>query len=101
MSANRSDVRRTAMNMAAIKIGAMDVLPVAVQNANVQRAAQEGARRQAASARPKPFNPYVYYRHESITCRETGAGTYEAVLGNDLVVHEQVSLKGQIVDLWI
>ncbi len=101
MSGNRSDVRRTQANMAAIKIGAMDVTPVVPQTGSVSQAARDAARRQVAALRPKSYNPYASYREESITCRETTAGTYEAVLGSDLVVHDQGGRKGQLVDFWI
>jgi len=46
---------------------------------------------------------YYVNQEESITCRETSAGTYEAILtGNDLAVHGKATdKKGQIIDLWI
>ena len=101
MSGKRSGVRRTEINMASIKIGATDVTPISPQTGNVNQAAREIARSQVAPARSRPFNPYAAVRQDAITCRETVTGTYEAILGSDAVIHDQIPQKGQIIDFWV
>ncbi len=89
--------------MAVLKIGTTDVAPVVAQTNPTGRAAQEAARQQSRAPRQKPHIPYSVRQEESITCRETSAGTYEAILtGNDPAIHGRAeNRKGQIIDLWI
>ena len=87
--------------MAVLKIGITDIAPIIPQAGHVQRVTQEDSRRQPSSVRLQPYRSYAPPREESITCRETTTGTYEAVLGADPVLREQSSRKGQIIDLWI
>ena len=87
--------------MAALKIGATFATPVIIQTGRVQQEAQEANRRPPVPLRPQSYSVYASRREDSITCHETVTGTYEAILGNDPVLHEPSSRKGQIVDLWI
>jgi hypothetical protein len=89
--------------MAVMKIGTTDVVPVVAQTNPAGRVAQEAARQQSRVSRQKPHTPYSVHQEESITCRETSTGTYEAILtGNDLAIHGKAEdRKGQIIDLWI
>jgi hypothetical protein len=89
------------MSMAALRIGATDITPVIPQAGRVEQAVREATRRPSVPLRPQPFSLYASRREESITCRETATGAYEAILGNDPVLQEPSSRKGQIVDLWI
>jgi hypothetical protein len=79
----------------------MELKPIIVQTGPINRVAREVIRQQPLLPSPKAFNPYALYREESITCRETAAGTYECISVHEPGIHEQAGYKGQLIDLWI
>jgi hypothetical protein len=89
--------------MTSIKIGYSNSVSAVPQTGVAARVAQEVSRQQMRVLHGRPAMPYGINREESITCRETTAGTYEAVLSGiePAIYGPASSRKGQIVDLWI
>jgi hypothetical protein len=84
-----------------MEIRSIKLAPIVPQSGNIVRASRVIAHRQSPPLMPKAYNPYAASWEESITCRETTTGTYEAISGNDSVILEQSNRKGQIVDIWL
>ncbi|MDD5171224.1 MAG: hypothetical protein PHN75_20575 [Syntrophales bacterium] len=86
---------------ALMKIGRTEITPVVSQTGYVGRADRELARQQGGLRAKSSYASYPSDREESITCRETSSGTYEAILKGDSLVQESLGYKGRIIDFWI
>lgn len=89
--------------MVSMKTGYSGAVAAVPQMNAAERVAQQYARQQGRVLPLRSAAPYGINREDSITCRETTAGTYEAVLSSmePTVYGPTSSSKGQIVDLWI
>lgn len=89
--------------MSAMKIGYSGPVSAVPQRVSAERSAQQLAQQKARVLQGKTVSAYGINKEDAITCRETAAGSYEAIIsGTDPAVFGfDSSRKGQLVDLWI